>query len=98
MLRGVASTVADVRAVLGSLADQASSVHASSDYERVLLTLDTYICDASPSASEDVVDDPRTAISEARRSLVALEGVQLSSLQVEILLFMLDDALAGDLG
>ena len=95
---GVAPAMANARAALGSLADHASSVLAASDYERVLLTLDVYTGDASPSSSQDVVDDPRTAIATARRSLRALEGVQLTSLQVEVLLAMLDDALAGDLG
>jgi hypothetical protein len=90
--------MADVRAALGSLADQASSVQAASDYERVLLTLDVYTGDASPSASEDVVEEQGSAIAAARRSLRALEGARLTSLQVEVLLAMLDDALAGDLG
>jgi hypothetical protein len=89
--------MADVRAALGSLADQASSVLAASDYERVLLTLDVCTGDASPIWSEDVVADPRTASATARRSLRALGDVQLTSLQVEVLLAMLDDALAGDL-
>ena len=94
---GDVSAMADARAALGSLADHASSVLAASDYERVLLTLDVYTGYASPIWSEDVVADPRTAIATARRSLRALEGVQLTSLQVEVLLAMLDDALAGDL-
>ena len=98
MDRRGAPAMANARAALGSLADRASSVHAASDYERVLLTLDAYTGDASPSASDDDVDDPHTAIAGARRSLLALEGVQLTSLQVEILLAMLDEALAGDLG
>ena|SRR5687768_13568395 len=95
---GVAPAMANARAALGSLADQASSVLSASDYERVLLTLDVYTGDASPSSSQDVVDDRCTAVAAARRSLRALEGVQLTSLQIEVLLVMLDDALAGDLG
>ena len=95
---GLAPALANARAALGSLADHAPSVLAASDYERVLLTLDVYTGDASPSSSQDVVDDPHTAIATARRSLGALRGVQLTSLQVEVLLIMLDDALAGDLG
>ncbi|MFC7725525.1 hypothetical protein ACFQW6_10430 [Nocardioides sp. GCM10028917] len=57
-----------------------------------------YTGDTSPSSSQGVVDDPRTAVTAARRSLLALAGGQLTSLQVEVLLAMLDDALAGDLG
>ncbi len=95
---GLAPAMANARAALGSLADHASSVLAASDYERVLLTLDVYTRDPSPSSSEDVVDDPRTAIATAQLSLRALEGVQLTSLHVEVLLVMLDDALADDLG
>lgn len=93
-----APAMAHARAALGSLAGQAPSVHASSDYERVLLILDGYTGDASPAAIKDVVDDQRAALAVARRSLLALAGVQLTSLQVEVLLAMLDDALAGDLG
>lgn len=93
-----APAMARARAALAALADHASNVHAASDYERVLLTLDAYIGDASPRASKAVVDDPCTALAEARRSLRALEVVRLTSLQVEILLVMLDNALAGDLG
>ncbi|WP_416954415.1 hypothetical protein ACNKF0_19145 [Nocardioides sp. T5] len=73
-------------------------MHADSDYERVLLTLDAYTGGASPGASKAVVDDPCTEIATARRWLRAVEVVRLTSLQVEILLVMLDDALAGDLG
>lgn len=97
-MHGGAAATACARAALGSLADHASRVHAASDYERVLLTLDVYTGDASPSSSDLVVDDPCTALVTARLWLRALEGVRLTSLQVEVLLAMLDDALAGDLG
>lgn len=98
MHEGPAPATAAARAALGYLADQAANAHAASDYERVLLTLDTYSADAAPSAFKHVVADQRTAILAARRSLLALDGEQLTSLQVEILLAMLDDALAGDIG
>lgn len=96
---GPAPAIADARAALGYLADRASSVDAASDYERVLLTLDTYTADASPSASEDAeLEDPRAAIAAARRALLAAEGGPITALQIEVLLVMLDDAVAGDLG
>lgn len=99
MRGGTAGAIADARAALGYLADQASSVDAASDYERVLLTLDIYTGDASPSASEDApLGDPRTAIAAARRALLAADGGPISALQIEVLLVMLDDAVAGDLG
>lgn len=99
MRGGTAPAIAAARAALGYLADRASSIDAASDYERVLLTLDTYTGDASPSASEDAeLSDPRTAIAAARRALLAAEGGPISALQVEVLLVMLDDAVAGDHG
>lgn len=94
-----AHAMADTRGALRYLADEACDVGTSSAYEHVLLTLDVYTGDGAPSSSMNLgIEDPRDAIALARRSLVALESRVLSTLQVELLLAMLDDAAACDLG
>ena len=96
---GAAVAVAEARAALGYLADQASTADAMSAYEGVLLALDSYTADAAPSASNEVVlDDLRSAVALARRSLLLLAGMDVDYLQVQLLLAMLDDAVAGDVG
>jgi hypothetical protein len=94
-----AVAIAEARAALGMLADRASSLDATSAYEHVLLTLDSYTGDAAPSATEELaLDDLRSAVPLIRGSLLSLQSRQLNDLQVELLLALLDEAVVCDLG
>src|SRR4051812_24725770 len=98
MLLSHACTLAQTRSYLAALADRASTIDASSAYERVLIGLDRVHGDESPTS-----DGPNSdALTEDRAILLAVTGSALEDLEqfgvdplsVELILAMLDDASA----
>ncbi|QMW67916.1 hypothetical protein H4N58_08740 [Mumia sp. ZJ1417] len=68
MLLPHALTLARARSSLAALADQASSIDASSAYEHVLIELDRIHADDSPAIHSDGTSADRATCSPARRT------------------------------
>jgi hypothetical protein len=97
MLLPHAFTLAQARSYLAALADQASTIDASSAYEHVLIELDRIHWDQSPAISNDgLTEDRAILLAVATSALEELEQYGLDPLDVELILAMLDDAYALD--
>ncbi len=97
MLLPHAFTVAQARSYLAALADQASTIDASSAYEHVLIDLDRIHGDECPAINSDGLTEDRAILLAVATS--ALEGLQqygVDPLSIELILAMLDDAYALD--
>ena len=92
-----ALTLARARSYLAALADQASTIDASSAYEHVLIELDRTHGDECPSAeTEGLTEDRAILLAVATSALEELEHYGVDSLTVELVIAMLDDAYALD--
>jgi hypothetical protein len=92
-----ALTLAQARSYLAALADQASTIDASSAYERVLIELDRVHGDECPSAgTEELTEDRAILLAVATSALAELEQYGVDPLTVELIIAMLDDAYALD--
>ncbi|WP_244928554.1 hypothetical protein [Nocardioides sp. W7] len=94
MLLPHALTLAQARSCLAALADQASTIDASSAYEHVLIELDRLHGDECPSA--DTAEDRAILLAVATSALEELEQYGVDPLTVELIIAMLDDAHALD--
>lgn len=93
MLLPHALTLAQARPYLAALADQASTIDASSAYERVLIELDRIHGDECPSADAGgLTEDRAILLTVATSALKELEQHGVDPLTVELVLAMLDDA------
>jgi hypothetical protein len=92
-----AFTLAQARSYLAALADQASTIDASSAYEHVLIELDRIHGDESPAINGGgLTEDRATLLAVATSALEELEQYGVDPLSVELILAMLDDAYALD--
>lgn len=97
MLLPHAFTLAQARSYLAALADQASTVDASSAYEHVLIELDRMHGDDCPSINSDgITEDRAILLAATTTALEELEQYGVDPLSVELVLAMLDDAYALD--
>jgi hypothetical protein len=97
MLVPHACTLAQARSYLAALADRASTIDASSAYERVLIELDRIHGDESPTIEVGgLTEDRATLLPVATSALEELEHYGVDPLSVELILAMLDDASALD--
>ena len=81
------------RTCLAALADEASSDDASSAYEHVLIELDRIHCDKSPDVYLDAITQDRAVqFDVASAAIEELTTHGVDPLNVELLLWMLDDA------
>lgn len=97
MLLPHASTLAQARSHLASLADRASTIDASSAYERVLIELDRIHGDDCPVIDiGGLTEDRAILLAHATSALEGLEQYGVDALSVELVLAMLDDACALD--
>lgn len=99
MLLPHARTLAQARCYLAALADQASTVDASSAYEHVLIELDRVHGDQSPAAED--TGSPRvtdTLVTDVISTLEDLESYGVDPLHIELLIGMLTDAATLDAG
>jgi hypothetical protein len=92
-----AFTLAQARSYLAALADQASTIDASSAYEHVLIELDRIHGDDCPPINSDgLTEDRAILLAVATSALEELEEYGVDPLSVELILAMLDDAYAMD--
>ena len=92
-----AQTLAQARSYLAALADQASTIDASSAYERVLIELDRIYGDECPAAdTEGLTEDRAILLAVSTSSLEELEQYGVAPLTVELVIAMLEDAYALD--
>jgi hypothetical protein len=92
-----AQSLAQARSYLAALADQASTIDASSAYERVLIELDRIHRDECPAAdTEGLTEDRALLLAVATSALEELEQYGVDPLTVELVIAMLDDASALD--
>lgn len=97
MLVPHAQSLAQARSYLAALADQASTIDASSAYERVLIELDRIHGDQCPSAdTEGLSEDRAILLAVATSALEELEQYGVDPLAVELVIAMLDHAHALD--
>ena len=97
MLLPHAFTLARARSYLAALADQASTIDASSAYEHVLIELDRIHGDGGPAINSDgLTEDRAILLAVATSALEELEHYGVDLLSVELVLAMLDDAYAMD--
>lgn len=97
MLLTHAMTVAEARSYIAALADCASTVEASSAYERALIELDWIHADAVPALDTTGLTDNRDVLMAVATSAVEqLVGYGVDALAVELLLASLADARALD--
>lgn len=97
MLLPHAQTLAQARSYLAALADQASTVDASSAYERVLIDLDRIHEDECPAAdTEGLTEDRAVLLAVATSALEELDQYGIDPLTIELIIAMLDDAYALD--
>lgn len=95
MLLPHAFTLAQARSHLAALADQASTIDASSAYEHVLIELDRIHGDDCPAINSDgLTEDRAILLTVATSALEELERYGVDPLSVELILAMLDDAYA----
>jgi hypothetical protein len=92
-----ARTLARARSYVAALADQASSIDASSGYEHVLMELDRIHGDESPGLDTDGLSQDRAIlVAVASSSIEELVQHGVDPLNVELVLALLDDAYALD--
>lgn len=92
-----AVALAEARAYLAALADQANTLEASQAYERTLHYLDSIHADVLPTLDVGGAITERTGLQVVAESAVEeLVDHGVDALQVELLLAMLDDARALD--
>lgn len=98
MLLPHASTLAQARSHLATLADRASTIDASSAYERVLIELDRIHGDDCCPVIDigGLTEDRAIMLAHATSALEGLEQYGVDALNVELVLAMLDDACALD--
>ena len=97
MLLPHAFALAQARSYLAALADQASTIDASSAYEQVLIELDRIHGDESPAIdSEELPEDRAILHAVATSALEELEQYGVDPLSAELILAMLADAYALD--
>lgn len=97
MLLPHALTLAQGRSYLAALADQASTIDASSAYERVLIELDRVHEDECPSAGTEALTEDRAILLVVATSVLEeLEQYGVDPLTIELIIAMLDDAYALD--
>ena len=97
MLLRHAFALAQARSYLAALADQASTIDASSAYEQVLIELDRIHGDESPAIdSEELPEDRAILHAVATSALEELEQYGVDPLSAELVLAMLADAYALD--
>lgn len=97
MLLPHARTLAQARSYLAALADQASTVDASSAYEHVLIELDRIHGDECPAiGSGRLTEDRAILLTVVTSALEELERYGVDPLSIELILAMLDDAHALD--
>jgi len=99
MLLPHAQTLAQARSYVAALADRALTIEASSGYERALLELDRVHGDDCPAlGTEGLADDRDILLAVASNAVEELENHGVDSLSVELILAMLVDAHALDIG
>lgn len=97
MLLPHACTLAQARSHLAALADQASTIDASSAYEHVLIELDRIHGDDCPAIDPDgLTGDRASLLAAATSALEELEQYGVDPLSIELIIAMLDDAYALD--
>jgi hypothetical protein len=97
MLLPHAFTLTQARSFLAALADQASTIDASSAYEHVLTELDRVHGDECPAINgAGLTADRAILLAVATSALEELEQYGVDPLSVELILAMLDDAYALD--
>jgi len=97
MLLPHAFTLAQARSYLAALADQASTIDASSAYEHALIELDRIHGDDCPAIDGDGLSEDRAILlAVATSALEELEQYGVDPLSVELILARLDDAYAMD--
>ena len=99
MLLPHAQTLAQARSYVAVLADRALTIEASSAYERVLLELDRVHGDDCPALdTQDLMGDREILLAVATKAVEELVGYGIDPLSVELILAMLIDAHALDIG
>ena len=94
MLLTHAVTLAEARSHVAALADQARNAQVSSAFEHVLLELDRIHGDNVPGLGRVALVDHRTVplLVAAKAGIEALTAYGVGTLQIELVLAMLDDA------
>lgn len=93
MLLPQVRTLARARSSLAALADQASSIDASSAYEHVLIELDRIHADDCPAMNPGEVPADRAALlADATSAIEDLHQHGVDPLSLELVLAMLVDA------
>lgn len=99
MLLAHAQTLTQVRSCLAALADNATTLEASSGYEQTLMALDQIHNDRVPALDTECVASDRSVLTAVATSAIkALVDHGVDLLQQELLLAMLEDACALDVG
>lgn len=97
MLLAHAQTLAQARSCLAALADNATSLEASSGYEQTLMALDQMHDDQVPTLdTERLASDRSVLTASATSAIKELVSHGVDPLQQELLLAMLQDARALD--
>ena len=92
-----AVNLAQARSYVAALANQASTIEASSAYERVLIELDRIHDDESPALdTHGLSEDRAILVAVATDVIEELEHHGINPLNVELILAMLEDAYALD--
>lgn len=99
MLLPHAQTLAQARSYVAALADCSLSLDASSAYEHVLIELDRVHGGECPAADTDGLSDDRDIrLAVDSSAIEELENHGIDPLSVELILAMLNDAHALDIG
>lgn len=97
MLLPHALTLAQARSFVAALADQASTIDASSAYEHVLLEIDRLHGDECPAIDGAGIPDERAILrAVACDAIEDLQTYGIDALSIELVLAMLDEASALD--
>lgn len=97
MLLAHAVALTQARTYLAALADQASTIDASSAYEHVLIELDRVQGDECPAVEDGpLTKDRAILLAAATSTLEELELYGVDPLSVELIIAMLDDAYVLD--
>lgn len=97
MLLAHAVALAKARSYIAALADHASTVEASSAYERALIDLDVIHGDETPALNTaGLPDDHGTLVAVAVSAVEGLADYGVDGLSIELVLAALADAQALD--
>lgn len=96
MLLPHALTLAEARSYVAALADNARTTGAATEYERVLLELDTIHCGEIPPTTEVPTDKRDVLYTVAEAAIEELTEHGVDALQLELILAMLHSARAKD--